>query len=390
VLIQEKVDGREVQMQESVHLRIVADRRATETAATANLANLVAAAATLGQQQSFDDSGRQQGGEDNRAPFNGQQQQQQQQQQLSTKVTAAPLTQTRTSSPLPWRALHHLGPDYSAGVVNASSSQAPAYLVSAFLDIRPTMHGQQENIAVVMAIDKHTKPTSWKCLLQLDSPSVAPQVSDLSIMYSVRNNEAFFKYQASTGYCEIPQALQTMLQQNSSLHDGKTMKGLTLTVFKDNEDSGSFIAALLQKQHIWVPVVPLPPLALLQQQRYLSGEGSIAVCTPPVHTDAYAATLVGWQAFHKQMGVQQVIMYSFNPGPLIKPLMDFYAQQGFVQVHEWIIPASILERKQQPCLLPFFHASEARARFDSPPCTYHQVGVVQQRRAMSGWLIDFC
>lgn len=53
------------------------------------------------------------------------------------------------------------------------------------------------------------------------------------------------------------------------------------------------------------------------------------------------------------------------------------ALQGFFQLLEWIIPASILKDQSQPCALPWFHASTARQRFGAPPCTYHQVGWVR-------------
>jgi hypothetical protein len=361
-LIHRSRDAREANMLGSLNKNIVAD---TSTTAAAK-------AAPLEQQQNFGAGGRHDGGQQRHARLHDHQQ------QHADHVVAEPHTHNTTSSPLPWRALHHIGTDFLRGTANARNSQVPAYLVSAFLDTRPTMHGQQANIAVVMAIDKRIQSPRWKCLLQLESPHVPPQVSDLEIMYSVRNVERFFKYQASTGYCGLPQALQDIFKPYNGLHESKTLHGLSLTLFQVTKESGSFDAAVLHMQHIWVPVVFIPPLTLQQQQRYVSGEGSIAVCTPPVYTDGYAATLVGWHAFHKQMGVQQVIMYSFNPGPLIKPLMDFYARQGFAQVHEWIIPSSILEHKQQACLLPFFHASEARTTYDSPPCIYHQVGAMQR------------
>jgi hypothetical protein len=347
-------------IRESLNLHIVADTK-TAAAAAAAAAASTADAAALEQQRGAAS-----------AMWHGGQQHGYKQQPARTDV-AESHAHTGTSSPLPWRALHHLGTDYGEVLVNASSGQAPAYLVSAFLDTRPTMHGQRAVIAVILAIDKRIPSPRWKCLLQLQWPSASNLTSDLAITYSLGNNEAFFNYKTSTGFCECPQLLQGIFMPSSSLLASKMLQHLSLTIVETVEN-GDLDAALLHKPHIWVPVEQVPPLTLQEQQRYLSGKGSIAVCTPPVHTDAYAATLVGWQAFHKQMGVQQVIMYSFNPGPLIKPLMDFYADQGFAQVHEWIIPVSILESKQQPCLLPFFHASKARATYDSPPCTYHQVG----------------
>lgn len=72
------------------------------------------------------------------------------------------------------------------------------------------------------------------------------------------------------------------------------------------------------------------------------------------------------------LGVAQVALYAFNPGPLLQPLLEWYQAQGFFQLLEWIIPASILKDQSQPCALPWFHASTARQRFGAPPCTYHQ------------------
>ncbi|WIA43763.1 hypothetical protein OEZ86_010186 [Tetradesmus obliquus] len=280
-----------------------------------------------------------------------------------------PTSQNRTSQPLPWRALHHLNKTSHQDQANTSSSQAPAYLVSAFLDTRPIMHSQRAKIAVIMALNMRIEYSGWKCLLRLDSSTASSQVLDLALAHTSYNNEFHFMYQASTGFCELPQALQDTLLPNSSLGATRTQPKATLTLIKASDARSFKDASWIHRPHIWVPVEVIP---VLTPQQYLSGEGSIAVCTPPVHTDGYAATLLGWQAFHKVMGVQQVFMYSFNPGPLIKPLMEFYAAQGFAQIQEWIVPFSSLNNKQQECLLPFFHASEARSQFDSPPCTYHQ------------------
>jgi hypothetical protein len=188
----------------------------------------------------------------------------------------------------------------------------------------------------------------------------------------VPNNEAFFNFQVSTALCQLPHDLQEILLPADSSSSGTQPLQLAMTGVGPAGSSAD-AAAPSQQSHAWVPVELVPRLTAEEQEAYPSGEGSIAVCAPPVHTDAYASTLISWQAFQQQMGVQQVIMYSFNPGPLIKPLMDFYGSQGAAEVHEWIFPASILQDQQQECLLPFFHPSAARERYGSPPCTYHQV-----------------
>ncbi|WIA41580.1 hypothetical protein OEZ86_008944 [Tetradesmus obliquus] len=79
-----------------------------------------------------------------------------------------------------------------------------------------------------------------------------------------------------------------------------------------------------------------------------------------------------WAEMQRLLGVAQVTLYAFNPAPLLQPLLEWYQAQGFFQLLEWIIPASILKDQSQPCALPWFHASTARQRFGAPPCTYHQ------------------
>ncbi|WIA21281.1 hypothetical protein OEZ85_000514 [Tetradesmus obliquus] len=79
-----------------------------------------------------------------------------------------------------------------------------------------------------------------------------------------------------------------------------------------------------------------------------------------------------WAEMQRLLGVALVTLYAFNPGPLMQPLLEWHQAQGFFQLLEWIIPASILKDQRQPCALPWFHASTARQRFGAPPCTYHQ------------------
>jgi hypothetical protein len=252
------------------------------------------------------------------------------------------------------------------------------------------MTGHAAEIAVIMAVDKRVNPVGWRCLVQIHGitddissssssldqwPAAASSGITLSmaVRHSVRNNEHFFNFQATTAFCQLPQDLQEELlaDHSSSSSSGQPMQ-LKVTVVGP-AGSSTDTAPPSQESHAWVPVEVVPHLTAEEQAAYPAGKGSIAVCAPPIHTDAYAATLIAWQAFQQQLGVQQVFMYSFNPGPLIKPLMDFYESTGAAEVHEWIIPASILQDKQQECLLPFFHPSAARERYGSPSCTYHQV-----------------
>jgi hypothetical protein len=52
-----------------------------------------------------------------------------------------------------------LGSQGSSGSSHyAAVGQAPAYLVSAFLDTRPVIKGRPAEIAVIMAIDKRIMP----------------------------------------------------------------------------------------------------------------------------------------------------------------------------------------------------------------------------------------
>jgi len=91
-----------------------------------------------------------------------------------------------------------------------------------------------------------------------------------------------------------------------------------------------------------------------------------------LHSDGYASNMVEWAEFHRLVGVDRVFVYEFNAGPLLRPLIDFYARHKLFEVFEWIIPTAIMENPQQECLLPFFHPSSARARFGAGNCTTHQ------------------
>lgn len=35
------------------------------------------------------------------------------------------------------------------------------------------------------------------------------------------------------------------------------------------------------------------------------------------------------------------MVYAYNPGPLISPIIDFYLEQGIFDVKLWVIPSSI-------------------------------------------------
>jgi hypothetical protein len=249
------------------------------------------------------------------------------------------------------------------------------------------MKGHPAEVAVIMAINKHMNPQGWRCLLQLEGSSSRGTESnshdqavpasrritlDLSVRYQVANNEGFFNYKAATAFCQLSQDLQEALLPDSSSSSNHPQLQLRMTVVGP-AGSVTDAAPPAQQTHAWVPVEVVPRLSAEEQAAYPSGKGSFAVCAPPIHTDAYASTLIAWQAYQRQMGAQQVLMYSFNPGPLIKPLIDFYESKGAAQVYEWIIPASIMQDQQQECLLPFFHPSAARERYGSPRCTYHQV-----------------
>lgn len=98
----------------------------------------------------------------------------------------------------------------------------------------------------------------------------------------------------------------------------------------------------------------------------------MAVCTPPLHTDAYAASFVEWAEFQKLVGVERVFVYDFNSGPLLRPLLQHYARTGLMRLFEWIIPQAVMANPMQKCLLPFFHPSDNRARFGAAECTTHQ------------------
>lgn len=253
-------------------------------------------------------------------------QQQQGQQQVQRRKGAL------SSKPLPWRALHHLSQTSSqrssGSCGRAALGQAFAHLVSAFLDTRPMMTGQAAEVAVIKAIDKRVTPQGWRCLLQLEdsnnigstddggSSQAAPASSrtalDLTVRYTVGNNEKFFNFQASTAVCQLPHDLQEkLLKGSSSSRDGEQLQ-LMMTVIGPAGSSPD-AAAITQQSHLWVPVEAV--LTLEEQAAYPAGKGSVAVCAPPVHTDAYAYTLVAWQAFQQQMGVQQVYIIHSTLGP---------------------------------------------------------------------------
>lgn len=122
----------------------------------------------------------------------------------------------------------------------------------------------------------------------------------------------------------------------------------------------------------WVPVEVLPQLSAAQLQEHADGRGRVAICTPPLHTDAYAPFMVEWAEFQALVGVDKVFVYDFNSGPLLRPLVDHYASTGLFEVFEWLIPRAILANPDQECLLPFFHASPYRERFRAAACTMHQ------------------
>jgi hypothetical protein len=117
----------------------------------------------------------------------------------------------------------------------------------------------------------------------------------------------------------------------------------------------------------------LPTVATTVEE-YSQGKGSISVCTQPLRDDAYAATLTEWVEFHRNMGVDKVFLYLFNPGPYISQLIKYYVAQGTVEVLDWVMHKSILRDAHQRCILPFFVNTTGRVLYanESIPCSYHQ------------------
>lgn len=313
----------------------------------------------------------------------------------TTVITLTDYVGTRTHGklllqqpqPLPWRALHHIAAKYSG---QGNQAPAPAYLVSAFLDTRPMKVNLRPRLAVILAVEQHQETTGWSCLvLNPDAGGKKQHLARMTVGHVYPNNEAFLHYQTTIGYCDLPTELDSMVDTISSNGSGSGNGGggsgssssnswvkaaqPTLTVIA-TEQSGrqASVEPAMIDTIAWVPVQTIPQLSAAELANYSAGKGPVAICAPVVHTDAYASTLAEWVEFQKLMGVSSITMYSFNPGPFLKPLMDYYQSQGLLQVYEWIIPASILHNQQQECKLPFFHESANRAKFGSANCTYHQ------------------
>lgn len=283
---------------------------------------------------------------------------------------------------LPWRALSHLHPDMIS--VNRRTTHAPAYLISSFLDDRGLLRGKQPRLVVIMAVNKQAKRHDWSCLVRCvdDTRGEYESYTNLRIAHIVPKNEPSFQYESATGHCTVPRCVgpyKLGLQAASSNLLGNSQR-LFMTVVKSPSSptgSGDNIARAAYRTadeidpRAWVLVEPITILPSHEADRS-SSQGPIAVCTPPLHTDAYAATLLEWAEFVRLMGASKVMIYAFNPGPLIKPLLDYYETTGYFDIQEWIIPSSILQAPKQQCKLPFFHPSNSRQRYDSPNCTFHQ------------------
>jgi hypothetical protein len=122
----------------------------------------------------------------------------------------------------------------------------------------------------------------------------------------------------------------------------------------------------------WVPVEVVHELSVQQVAEYSSGKGRMAACTAPLHEDGYASSMVEWTEFQRLVGIEKVFVYDFNSGPMLKPQLDYYANQGFFEVFEWIIPTSIMRDPHQECLLPFFAPSANRVSYGAANCSMHQ------------------
>lgn len=289
--------------------------------------------------------------------------------------------------PLPWRAVPSVARYPATNAKNAGvAAPSYAYLVSAFLDTRRLLHGKRPQVAVNMALQRKANTQDWNCLYAVrpagDSAAVGYMShSKLVVAHTVLNNEPYFNYQAATSVCEIPLAVNITHLIWQAAADGGTSNQQQLyvtlvnsAVFQTANHSNTMVSRVdsdLVDPKSWVHVDVIPPLESVSDYSNTT-EGSIAVCTPPLHTDAYAATLVEWAEYARLMGASQVLTYAFNPGPLIKPIIDYYQDTDFFLVHEWIIPSSILQDPGQQCKLPFFHSSHNRPLYGSPICTYHQ------------------
>lgn len=287
----------------------------------------------------------------------------------ASSQTAAADSDDDADEALPWRAFAHLGAAAAASNTDArhAGAQQPvaAYGVSAFIDVRPPA----PQIALIAAVaNSLAMQLDWQCLIRA-AASPGSGVHGGLAFTSARsriirrstavNNERWFTHQATTLFCELPPPLAAL-----QLAEVPPLRVTLARTASGGSGGGSDSIA----PSAWLRV-ERPAAAEHDEQRQ-----GVAVCTPPLHTDAYAATLVGWAELQRLLGASTVFVYAHNPGPFTQPLLAHYhAAGGFFELREWVIPASILSRPDQPCLLPLFaRPSRAAVRHGGVTCAHHQ------------------
>jgi hypothetical protein len=229
------------------------------------------------------------------------------QQQQQQQRPAGQLRKATYSQPLPWRALHHLNSSSSSSSSNAPQSPAPAYLISAFFDTRPIAFAASPRVAVIMAVTKHADLSSWQCLLsqQLQNGSTQQHSSSIKTSSKNSNNEEFLLYDAVTVFCDLPAELDGLLASSSSSSSSSKVRQelplqVTVVAPATSQPSGSSSSSSsrgrLQQPNAdaWVSVLLIPTAVTAAEQHaaHAAGIGSVAICGPVVHTDAYAATII--------------------------------------------------------------------------------------------------
>lgn len=164
--------------------------------------------------------------------------------------------------PLPWRpCLQH-----------NTSEQPLAFLVSAFLDTRLT----PPHIAIVAAAKKGHNFAGVLCVLQHGTSTTT---AALRIAHANPGNGAFHGYQTSVLHC-----------QGKEIAALKGQQELSVTLRREND---------MPAPNSWVPVILIHELSPAEVTAHAEGNGDIVICTPPLHTDAYASSLIQWTEFNR-------------------------------------------------------------------------------------------
>ncbi|KAL8624961.1 hypothetical protein ACOMHN_039848 [Nucella lapillus] len=198
-------------------------------------------------------------------------------------------------------------------------------LYSAYHDDRSTFRSYVR----LMTIMEKAKGKDTLLLCHFHSPSHALSKITEARAYEMCENHAM-RFRGYIFSCPVPQALER----------APTMPYNLSVSLPDDGHSHSPVP---------VPVQPVTPPSLLKEQGsenvYHQFKYTYSLCVSPLFGKVSGRRLVEFLELTRLLGVQQVFLYDFSVSAVIRRLLRFYQEKGWVTVLPWRLPTPFTEKK---------------------------------------------